>query len=133
MSRASVLAAGRRKAAESFIDACTIRRETGSTTNQTTGVRTPTYTTLYTGKCRVQQSLAQAAQHDAGEDFLLLLRLEVQLPTAGTTGIAVNDQVTITAAVNDADLVGRVFLVRDLFHKSEATARRVGVIERTGS
>jgi hypothetical protein len=39
--------------------------------------------------------------------------------------------VTITASVNDPDLVGRVFLIRDLFHKTEPTARRVGVIERT--
>lgn len=116
-----------------MVDACTVRRITGTSTDQTTGVRTPTYLTLYTGPCRIQQSLAQAAQHDTGEDYVLLLRLEVQLPTVGTEGVKVNDEITVTAAVNDADLVGRVFLVRDLFHKSEATARRVGVIERTGS
>lgn len=133
MSRESVLARGRFAAELGMVDACTIRRVTGVATDQTTGVRTPTYLSPdpYTGKCRVQQALAQAAQHDAGEDFLLLLRLEVQLPMS-VTGLEVNDQVTITAS-RDADLVGRVFLVRDLFHKTDATARRIQVIERTDS
>lgn len=133
MSRASVLARGQAAAEAGMLDACTIRRVTGSSTDPSTGVRTPTYATLYTGKCRVQQSLAQAAQHDAGEDYVLLLRLEVQLPVAGTEGLEVNDETTIDAVVHDQDLVGRVFLIRDLFHKSEPTARRVGCIERTSS
>ena len=49
----------------------------------------------------------------------------------GSEGLEVNDEITITASVNDADLVGRVFLVRDLMHKTHPTARRVGVVERT--
>jgi hypothetical protein len=130
MSRATVLAAGQRFAAAGMVDACAIRRESGHSTDSSTGIRTPAYTALYAGKCRVQQSLTRAAEHDAGEDYLLLLRLEVQLPMS-VAGLQVNDQVTITASVNDPDLVGRVFLIRDLFHKTEPTARRVGVIERT--
>lgn len=134
MSRDSALARGRTAADLGMVDACTIRRRTGQTSDPVTGDAVPTYLSPdpYTGKCRVQQaSLAQAAQQDVGEDFLLILRLEVQLPIA-VTGLAVDDEVTITAS-RDADLVGRVFLIRDLFHKTDATARRVGVIERTGS
>jgi hypothetical protein len=41
------------------------------------------------------------------------------------------DRVTITASVNDQDLVGRVFYVENLFSKSEATSRRLGVVEAT--
>jgi hypothetical protein len=135
MSRASVLAQGRARAEASMVDACTIRRVTGLTTNATTGVVTPTYLSPnpYTGKCRVQQITGTARPHDVGQDFLLVQRIDVQLPVVGSEGLKVADEVTITASVHDQDLVGRVFLVHDLAHKSEATARRVGCSERTAS
>lgn len=132
MSRASVLARGRLMAEAGMIDACSVRRLTGVTTNPDTGARTPTYATLYTGKCRVQQHQAVAREEDSGQDFLLLLQIEVQLPMA-VTGLQVGDEITIAASVNDADLPGRVFRVHDLAHKSEATARRVQCTERTAS
>lgn len=132
MSRASVLARGRAFALASMTDACAIRRVAGQFTNKDTGDVTPTYSTLYTGQCRVQQAKAQAEQQTSGEDYQLQLHLELQLPIS-VTGLQVADEVTVTAAVSDPDLVGRVFLIRDLMHKSEATARRVSVIERTGT
>lgn len=131
MSRASALARGRTAAELGMVDACTIRRPTGIVNTghgqTTTGYVTPD---PYSGKCRVQQSLAQAEQQDAGEDYQLLLRLEVQLPMS-STGLEVRDELTITASAHDPDLVGRTFLIRDLFHKTDATARRVQVMERT--
>jgi len=133
MSRASVLARGRTIAEASMADACTIRRVTGTSEDDFSGTITPTYATLYSGKCRVQQITGTARPHDAGEDYVLEQRIDVQLPVAGTEGLKVGDQVLITAAVNDADLVGRTFLVHDLAHKSEATARRVNCTERTDS
>lgn len=135
MSRASVLAAGRRKAEVSMVDACTIRRVTGKTTDEVTGQVTKTYLSPdpYAGKCRVQQQVAVARGHDVGEDHVYVVRFELQLPVAQTAGLRVGDEVTITACVNDPDLIGRPFIVIELAHKSEATARRIGVIERTGS
>jgi hypothetical protein len=132
MSAATVLAHGRAKALELMVDACVIKRVTGTTTDPNSGVITPTYSTLYTGQCRVQASkLGVAAQSkDTGEAALLMLQLEVQLPIS-VTGLQTEDEITITASANDADLVGRVFLIRDLMHKTHATARRVGVVERT--
>jgi len=128
-----VLARGQAAAEAGMTDACVIRRRTGATTDPNTGATTPTYTTLYTGKCRVQSSRAEAGREDVGQDFVLLLRLEVQLPVAGTAGLQVGDEITIASAAHDPDLIGRVFRIHDLAHKSEATARRVGVIEKTGS
>ena len=61
---------------------------------------------------------------------MLLLRLEVQLPMT-VTGLRVSDEITIDTSAHDPDLVDRVFLVRDLAHKSHATARRVQVTEKT--
>src|SRR4051812_23622455 len=114
MVRDSALARGQIIALAGMVDACTLRRRTGETTDPTSGVITPTWSALYTGPCRVQQSLAQADQHDAGENYLLQLRLVLQLPVT-VTGLEVDDEVTMTVS-RDADLVGRVFLVRDLFH-----------------
>lgn len=132
MSRATVLARGRLAAEAGMEDACTITRVTGRTTDTTTGAVTPTTSTLYTGACRVQQQQAQAQREDAGEDHLLLLRIEVQLPMS-VTGLKVGDEIAVTASENDSDLVGRVFLVHDLAHKTHATARRVQCLEKTGS
>lgn len=132
MSRASVLALGRAAAEAGMVDACTITRVTGRTTDPDTGEVTDTRSTLYTGACRVQQAQASAQREDVGQDHLLLLRLEVQLPMS-VVGLQVGDEVTITASEADEDLPGRVFLVHDLAHKTEATARRVQCLERTGS
>lgn len=134
MSRDSVLTRGRTAAEAGMVDACTIRRITGRSTNLTTGAVTPTYLSPdpYAGKCRIQQKQATATREEAGEDHLLMLRLEVQVPMT-VTGLEVGDEITVTASAHDADLVGRVFLIHDLAHKTHATARRVQCIERTGS
>lgn len=129
MSRASVLARGRGKAEEGMEDACTIRRRTGDAVGDD-GKVTDTYADVYAGKCRVQQVTTEPTPADPGEDRQLLVRLVVQLPTS-VTGLQAADEVTITTAAHDADLVGRVFLINGLHHKTHATSRRVGVIERT--
>ncbi|HET8717394.1 MAG TPA: DUF6093 family protein [Nocardioidaceae bacterium] len=132
MSRATALARGRTAAELGMADTCTITRITGRTTDPDTGEVTDTTSPLYTGKCRVQQHQATADRKDVGEDYLLLLRIEVQLPMS-VTGLAVGDLITVTDSAQDADLIGRVFRIHDLAHKSEATARRVQCVERTGS
>jgi hypothetical protein len=134
MSRASVLARGQAAAEAGMADACTIRRaNVGGTTDPVTGYPTQSYTQLYAGKCRVQQITGIGRPHDVGQDYILEQRIDVQLPVAGTEGLKVGDQIVITASVNDQDLVGRTFLVHDLAHKSEPTARRVSCTEKTGS
>ena len=130
MSREIVLARGRAAAEKGMTDTCTIRRITGSTTDPNSGVISPSYATLFIGSCRVQQAQAQAQQTDAGEAYLLLLRLEVQLPMS-LAGLRVSDEITIDTSAHDPDLVDRVFLVRDLAHGTHKTARRVQVTEKT--
>lgn len=128
MSVASALARGRAAAERLMVDTCVIRREAGRT-GDADGVVTKTYTQLYSGRCRFQQPGGQARASDAGETYTLMLRLEVQLPmTAG--GFEPGDEVLPDTSV-DADLPGRVFLVRELAHKTHATARRLGLEERT--
>lgn len=124
------LAAGQRLAERLMTDACLIRRRTGEYTDPSTGVITPTYATVYEGKCRVQQQTTQATEAKPGGAHLLILRLELQVPIA-VTGVEVADEVKVTASLADPDLTGRTLYVRDLAHKSQATSRRFQVMERT--
>ena len=134
MSRASVLARGRQRAAESFIDACVIEHKTGETTNDLTAEVVNTYgAATYTGPCRVQigANSSSGGRAESGEASVVIFGVSIQLPVVGTENVERGDRVTITASVNDQDLVGRVFYVENLFSKSESTARRLGVVEAT--
>lgn len=124
MSRESVLARGRAAALAGMIDTCTIIRQTNGAMDENTGRIQRSEQPIYEGVCRVQNQRAMSRTEDVGEDRALLLPLEIQLPVTAT-GLCVGDIITITASVNDPDLVGRVLAIRDLAHKSEATARRV--------
>lgn len=130
MDRADLLASAQAFAEEGMVDTCLIRRRTGEDVlDQNTGEVTPEYLTVYEGKCRVQQTNAQAAEEDAGEAYLLMVRVELHLPVA-VVGIEPDDEVAITTS-RDPDLISRPFAVRDLFHKTDASSRRIGLIERT--
>ena len=59
-----------------------------------------------------------------------MVRLVVQLPMS-VTGVAAEDEVLLTASAHDADLTGRTFIVSDLANKTHASARRIGIEERT--
>lgn len=128
---AALLARARAAAERLMVDECVVRRRTGVVTDPETGKTTPTYATVYTGRCRVQQRGPSARAAEAGEAHLLMQRLEVHLPVS-VEDVQAGDEVQVTAAAYDPDLVGRVFLVRDLHRKSQASARRLGVEERTG-
>lgn len=127
------LARGRQAAESLMVDTCTIRRRgPGEHTDPLTGVVTPSWQPIYSGKCRVQQSALGAASSpaDVGEAAVRLVAFELQLPMTAV-GLAEGDEVTITASVLDEDLDGRVFTVIGLAHKTHATARRVQVQEVT--
>lgn len=129
MSAASVTTRGRAAAEALMLDACTIARTTGSSTDPDTGVVTPTTSTAYTGKCKVQQSKVPIGEpKDLGEASILVVHLEVHVPMSAT-GIQVDDVVTVTASALDPDLIGRRFTVRGVAHKSFLTARRLDVQE----
>jgi hypothetical protein len=129
MSRVSVLLRGRRAAEAGMVDTCSVRRQSGETTDDNTGEVTQTWADVYTGRCRVQQRTITAEDETPGQDFQLLSRLELQLPIAAPA-LQVGDEVTITAS-GDPQLIDQVLIVRDLAAKSEATARRIGVTRRS--
>jgi hypothetical protein len=113
-----------------MVDACTVRAVTGVTVNGTTGVSTPTYSTLYTGKCKVQSDSPRAANPDQGGTTMTVQRSRVDFPVGSFTP-AIGHVITITASDLDPGLVGRMFRVVALLHKSMATTYRLAVEETT--
>lgn len=130
MGRETVLAAGRAFLTAALVDACTIQRKTADSVNLVNGVDTKTYSTIYTGACRIQAASANwAGPSDVAQAALRLASSELQLPVAGTEGLQIDDRVTITACANDSDLVGRVYSITGLSRKSHGTTRKLPLLE----
>ncbi len=125
-----LLTRGRAAAEALMVDSCTIEALTGESTDDDTGVITETYSTVYSGKCKVQQQAGSASPSDVGEAGLLIGQLELHIP-ASATGVGSEGLVTIVSSVHDPDLPGRRFRLRGLAHKSFLTARRFALIEVT--
>ena len=125
MSRASVLARGRAAALAGMVDACLIERMTGTSTDPATGAVTQTWSTKYTGPCRVQERGGYPRDITTAPDQpQLALSRELQLPVDTSTAVEAGDRCTITASANDAGLVGTKMWLRGRPAKTEATARR---------
>lgn len=132
MSLAAALVARGRVAAENklMIDACVVRRRTGSSTGPG-GVVTSTWSTVYTGKCRLKvESQTQGQMSDIGEAARVVTRRTLQVPVAAV-GLLEADQVTIAASALDPDLVGNVYTVRVVPEGTTLTRRDVVLVEVT--
>lgn len=111
-------------------DSCTIVRVVGRTTDMETGQVTDVTEPVYSGPCRVQQRSTVASRVDVGEASLLLVNLELHLPVATSTGVQAEDCVQLITST-DPDLLARRFTIKELAHKTDATARRCGLQEVT--
>ena len=103
--------------------------------NETTGQYTyPARVTVYEGPCRLQVKsvIAGSTDADSGERLTTTQEAELQLPIAGTDGVAIDHQAKILTNPLDLSLVDRVFTVVARHEKSHATARRLRVVEVTG-
>lgn len=126
----AAIARGRAAIEALMVDACTITRAGALVTDDNTGRVTDSPTTIYSGKCRVQQVAPISKPGEVAQAQVWLQRLTLQVPIT-VTGVATDDRVTITASALDQDLVGRVFHVRELGHKTHATCRRLQIEEVT--
>lgn len=121
----------RQQAESMMVDTCTVEYVNGSAWDEGAGTSVPTYAPRYTGKCRVQTTLTEPSNPDAGEREWTVESFTISLPMSAT-GFQVGDRVTITKTLLDPDLLGRVFTVAALAHKTHMTARRLRVEEVTG-
>jgi hypothetical protein len=113
-----------------MVDSCDVMRPGEPVTDPVTGSVTPGSTFVYSGPCKVQQTISQASNPTAGGHSFTVQDSRVDFPVSAGP-LAVSDTVTITASVLDPQLVGREFRVAELFHKSYATAQRTRVEEIT--
>jgi len=111
-----------------MLDECTVTRPGEPVTDPDTGTVTPGSTPVYSGPCKVQQTISQASNPSAGGHQFTVQDVRWDTPvTAGP--FLVGDVVTMVASVLDPQLVGRAFRVIETFHKSGATAQRTRVSE----
>lgn len=127
MSLEGAISRGRSLAERLMVDACSIARPTGESTGAG-GVITPTTSAVYTGKCRLQVRQETGAGQTVGEAFIIVQRLELQLPMTAPE-VFEGDRVTMTASALDPQLVGKEYVVRDVVRKTHLTSRRVTVLE----
>lgn len=113
-----------------MVDACTIKRPSGTTTNPD-GTTETTYAPVYSGKCRIQTNDPYESRPEAGEHVSTVLRDVLQVPMS-VTGVQTGDYVTVTASELDPDLVGRVWRVAGPSRKTHQTMRRFYVSEVVG-
>jgi len=93
-------------AATDLPDTCTIDRQTGTAFNATTNLVTKTWTSIWSGACRVEVGTGVSAPGllENAAELMTSLRGLVQVP-ASVVDVAQGDRVTITAS-RDARLVG---------------------------
>lgn len=128
MSAVEATLRGRIKAEAEMQDACTVHRPGPVVTDPDTGVVAPGLTLIYTGACKVQQTIAQASNPTAGGHAFTVQDTRWDTPVSAGP-FAVNDVVTMTTGVLDPQLAGGKYRVVELFHKSGATAQRTRVEE----
>lgn len=130
MSAASATLRGRAAAEALMLDACRVERPGESVTDPDSGDVTPSMSPVFEGKCKVQQTMSQGANPAAGSHAFTIQDSRVDFPVSAGP-LMVDDVVTMTASALDPQLVGTVFRVAELFHKSYATAQRTRVEEVT--
>lgn len=88
------------------------------------------------GKCRLQiRSVGfstTVAESETGGQTVIVQEADLQLPIAGTAGIAIGDVAKMTVVTEDPDLAGHELTVKARFDKSHAVMRRMRVEEVTG-
>ncbi|WP_433078863.1 DUF6093 family protein [Dactylosporangium sp. CA-052675] len=131
MSAYTIALRGRQRAEQDMPDTVTVQHQTGTSTDQETGAVTPTWSTVYTGKAKVQQSNPATTPTTIGEASVFVGQLTLHLP-ASVTVVQSDDLVTVAASVLDPDLVGRTFRLRGPAHKTYLTARRFPMVEVSG-
>lgn len=113
-----------------MVDTCTIKRAGSPTVDPDTGDITPNFTTIYTGKCKVQQRSPATTPTVVGDAAVFEGQLELHLPVS-VTGPQPDDLAEFPTSI-DPDLTGRTFHLRGPAHKTYLTARRFPIVEVSG-
>lgn len=112
----------------------------GETVTDAAGVVTTPMTRIYPtpaelaagnpGKCKVQQTIAQASNPVAGNHQYTVQSSRVDFPVSAGP-FQPNDVVTLTGSANNPHLAGNVYTVTDEFEKEHETSQRIRVKQVT--
>ncbi|MDK1316536.1 DUF6093 family protein [Arthrobacter sp. zg.Y20] len=113
---------------ELMLDTCIIDRPGKPVTDPQTGVVSPSYTAVYSGACKVQQTLAESvARTSAGAVFTIVdTRLDIPV-NAGP--VQTGDRARIVEARLNPALTNSVYRIVGPHKKSAQTAQRLRVEE----
>lgn len=111
-----------------FTDSCVVKRETGESFSDITGVSTPTYTPNYTGACLARPLSASEAVF--GQELLQTRGYMVLLPFSETDQLP-GDLVDMTSTI-DPFFTGKQFVVRNV-HGDGYAGKRALVCEEVAS
>ena len=129
MSATSITLAGRKAAERIMVDTCTITRPGKPTTNPDTAqVTYADQQTIYTGKCKLKLPIAIARPDIVGGAQEFTQHPTLSLP-ATTTGVQIDDVVTVNTSALMPSLIGKTFRVRAIPGQSLMTAARFEVLE----
>lgn len=106
---------------ERFVDTCTVKRLTGNSFNDSTGVYTPTYTTQYSGACLVRPLTPGEGQF--GQELVDLRGYTVFVPH--DEGDPLPDDLVDIVSTFDGFLNGKQFVVRNVAGDTYDTVRRL--------
>lgn len=107
--------------------ACVVTRKSGVTRDDSTGIETPTYDTVWSGPCRLRFPFVRPSEQEAVSQTFAEQRGILSVPVVGTELIQTNDIVTVTVSPLDVGMVGKTFRVQGPFFETHATARRLPV------
>lgn len=106
-----------------MVDTVLIRRKGPKVLNPSTGELEFTWSTIYSGKCRLVLRSGVVRDVDAQSQLLAVQGPRLDVPVAGTSGVRADDEFTITAG-ETAGVTGRV---AGRFDQSLKSARRLPV------
>lgn len=119
-----VLLRGRAAAESQMTDACIISRP-GEPFTDPDGIVVTPLVEVYSGKCKVQTTVAQAKSPVAGGHVFTVENLQLHLPVS--TSLNTGDTAIITSSLLDPTLIGLTFRLVELARGSQRTAARWNV------
>lgn len=112
-----------RKQAEALMESAVVIKRAGAPTEDANGVLTPTYTTIYSGKCRLR--ITEARSDDVAAAGQALAKqspiLSIPVTATGSDLVRIDDIATITSPLDPAVTVARIAGIHSQTH---STARR---------
>ncbi|ALE91823.1 hypothetical protein AOC05_04960 [Arthrobacter alpinus] len=115
---------GREAAEFLMFETCTASRP-GVPFTDPDGIVTSPLSTVYTGICKVQATVAQAASPVAGGHAFTVENLQLHFPVG--SGVVTGDSALITSSRMDESNVGLAFRLVELARGSQRTAARWNV------